>query len=136
MTPARVALGLIVAVAYAAARHAWALLLAIAASVAMLTGCAPPPPMDFTPVQPAPVSALRMYEAGRQDALADLRQAIGPREPLPGCPDKVSWVKPEAEAPTWGSREESIRIYEQCRQRDARKAAVIRRMRNAIRTAE
>lgn len=138
MTPARIAIGLICALAVAAGRRAYAVSAAVVLSLALMA-CAGQPPAKHEATEPveqvAPVSALRMYEQGRADALDDLRALSIWREPARVCVDKVSWVSPDWELPDWGSRKENMELIKECRDGSLHNAILLKRQRQAVESA-
>ena len=141
MTPVRIAIGIICAVAVAAGRRAYALAAAVVLSVALMACAATPPAVSDEP----PVSALRIYEAGeaagRKAALEDLRAQPIFAHPvnLSVCPDKVSWLPRRLNIPEdiWiGSRKENMKLKKACRDGEIEKAYIIRKQREAVESAE
>jgi len=142
MTPAHIAIGLLCAAAFAVARHGARLALALWVSAALLCGCAlvPAPTLETTgslPLDKAPPwSALRMYEAGRRDALDDLRKAAVWSRPIYSCDDVVSYVDSDLPVPSWKSRETDMKLLDTCRKNGNYNAGLAAEMRAVLKAAQ
>lgn len=140
MRPIDIAIGLLLALVRAAVIELRYLTLALLLSVAALAGCAVDQQPPLHTDGPRPIATPRpattsLYEAGRRDALEQLRSLDVWQAPSRVCPDKVSWVDPKRGLPSWESRTENLELLDACRNDSLHNAILLNRQRQALEKA-
>jgi len=108
----------------------------IIAIALLLSGCATPVIDQPASQESIPYSALKVYEQGREDALADLKANPIWAKPIYDCEDSVSWVDPNLGTPSWKSRETDLTLLDKCRKNAGYNGGLAEDQREAVESAK